>query len=83
MRLADVSALTSAAGWKSDRTSWNNIRKGVVPPTVAIRIGRSVRINLDALDEWLSAGGTNPYSKKEAQHPGESFQTTAPDVALS
>jgi excisionase family DNA binding protein len=37
-------------------------RSGVLPPGVVVRLGRRLRFDPEALDDWLRAGG--------ASHPG-------------
>ena len=33
------------------------IREGVIPSGVSVQLGRQVRVNPDALEEWIRAGG--------------------------
>ena len=34
------------------------VREGLLPPGVVVRIGRQVRIDPDALDQFIAAGGS-------------------------
>lgn len=33
------------------------IRQGIIPPGVAVRLGRQVRLDAEALAEWIQHGG--------------------------
>lgn len=33
------------------------IRRGLLPPGVVVRLGRQLRIDRDALERWVAAGG--------------------------
>lgn len=41
----------------STQRVYEMVRTRVLPPGVAIRLGRQVRIDADALVEWLRSGG--------------------------
>lgn len=41
----------------SEQRVYEMVRTGVLPAGVAIRLGRQVRIDADALNEWIAAGG--------------------------
>ena len=35
------------------------IRAGLIGPPVVVRVGRQYRVNADALEEWIEAGGAS------------------------
>lgn len=59
----------------STGTLYNLLRRGAIPPGVAIRIGHSVRWDRDRLEAWLAAGGD--LSAEAASVPA------VPDTALA
>jgi excisionase family DNA binding protein len=38
--------------------AYQMVRKGILPPGVVIRMGRSLRVDSDKLEEWMAAGGS-------------------------
>lgn len=52
-RLLRVSEISERLGITNQRT-WELIRRGMLP---AVRIGRQVRVDEDALEEWIRQGG--------------------------
>ena len=41
----------------SEQRVYELVRTGILPPGVVVRLGRQVRIDEDALREWIAAGG--------------------------
>jgi excisionase family DNA binding protein len=56
MALIAVSAASAVLGISAQRT-YELVRTGVMPPGVAVRLGRQVRIDEEALRAWIHAGG--------------------------
>lgn len=42
-----------------EQTIYQLVRRGIIPPGVAIHLGRQVQFDLDALKDWLRRGGTS------------------------
>jgi excisionase family DNA binding protein len=42
---------------------WQLCREGRLPRGVVLRIGRSWRVNPEALQRWIEAGGENPEER--------------------
>lgn len=56
MHLVGVRAAAQALGVSTPRV-YDMIRVGILPPGVAVRLGRELRIDADRLESWVSAGG--------------------------
>jgi excisionase family DNA binding protein len=56
MRLLRVAEVGELLGVDPQRV-YEMIRSKLLPPGVAVRLGRQVRINQAALDEWIRTGG--------------------------
>ncbi len=56
MRLVRAREAAEALGTTTWRV-YDLVRRGVLPPGVAVRVGRAVRIDADALAAWVAAGG--------------------------
>ena len=41
----------------SNQRFYELVRTAVIPPGVVVRLGRQIRINEDALSEWIDHGG--------------------------
>ena len=56
IRLVRVEDAAGALGVSTQRI-YEMIRVGILPPGVAVRLGRQVRIDAGQLAAWLKAGG--------------------------
>ena len=41
----------------SEQRAYEMVRVGIIPPGVAVRLGRQVRFAEDELRQWIAAGG--------------------------
>jgi excisionase family DNA binding protein len=71
--LKHVDHLEKRLGTNKPQT-YKLIREGVIPPPVVIRVGRQYRVNADALEEWIEAGGAG-YSGGWRKGGGEAEAT--------
>ena len=49
------------AGERLGETAWRVrelVREGVIPPGVAVRIAKRVKLDPDRLEDWISGGGS-------------------------
>lgn len=53
IRVPKAAQILDAPEW----TVYDWVRRGVLPPGVAVRLGRSVRIDEEGLRAWVAAGG--------------------------
>lgn len=58
MTLLTVAEAQPLIKYKRAASIYDDIKKGVFPPGVVIRINRRVRFHQEALLEWLAKGGT-------------------------
>ncbi len=58
MQLIDADKAASILGLANRMQIYDAARNGFIPPGVAVRIGRRLRFDLDALKEWAARGGT-------------------------
>lgn len=56
MNLLTVPAAAHILTVKEGR-AYEMIRTGLLPPGVVVHLGRQVRIDADALSQWISSGG--------------------------
>lgn len=68
------------------------VRLQILPPGVVVRLGRQVRINKEALEDWIREGGqslpggwrrqpTDPRSNASMVHPNPSPRQPTPQLA--
>ncbi len=55
-KLTGVEVLVERGVARSRAAAWRAVRLGYVPGRVALRIGRTVRVNVAALDAWIAEG---------------------------
>ena len=64
-----------AAGERLGESPWRvreMVRQGLLPPGVAVRLGRRIRVDLDRLEEWIAAGGAALPAPAEQGPPSRS-----------
>ncbi|MDQ3258277.1 MAG: helix-turn-helix domain-containing protein [Acidobacteriota bacterium] len=49
-----------------DKQRMYELARGTLPSGVVIRIGRQVRFDLDALQQWIASGGTREGARRDA-----------------
>ncbi len=57
-KLLKVKQVRRRLGKNSDGAVYDLVRKGLLPPGVVVRFGWAIMFNEDALEEFISKGGT-------------------------
>jgi excisionase family DNA binding protein len=65
MRVPDVAKTLGVTAWRV----YDLARQGVLPPGVVVRLGREVRVDAEALEAWVRAGGAGLEAVRRAERP--------------
>jgi excisionase family DNA binding protein len=73
VRLVRVREAAEALGVSTQHV-YHMARQGILPPGVVVRLGRQVRVDADALEAWVKAGGSAADATKTVAAVAEAFR---------
>jgi hypothetical protein len=58
--LGGIELLIERGVARTRQQAYRLVRLGLVPRSVALTVGRSVRVNPEGLENWIAGGGNSP-----------------------